>query len=108
MAHVARCTNQSFAISNKEKQIEQCCVDSKGKDVCGLLIIDFKMKFPVQSSRESTIEHFGKRDIGWHGCALIWFLYEIKKDDDGNKCINDDGTKAYYTKKNLVYIDQIL
>jgi len=108
MAHVARCTNQSYAISNREKQIEQRCLDSKGKDVCGLLIMDFKMKFEVQSSRESTVEHFGKRGIGWHGCALIYFLYEIKKDDDGNTCTNDDGTEVYYAKKYLVYIDQIL
>ncbi len=57
--------------------------------------MDFKMKFEVQSSRGSTVEHFGKRGIGWHGCALLYFLYEIKKDDDGNNCINDDGTEVY-------------
>ena len=72
--------------------------------------MDFKMKFDVQSFRESTVKHFSKRGIGWHGCTLIYLLYEISKkdNDDGNKCINDNGTDIYYAKKYLVYIDQML
>ena len=61
------------------------------------MIVDFKMKFEVLSSRESSLEHFGKRGISWHGCALVYYLYEII-DDDGN----------YGPKEYRVYIDQIL
>ncbi len=78
MTHVPRYTNQFHVISYKEKQIEQCCLDSKGKDVCGWLIID-------KSTGGSTIEYFDKRGIGWHGCAIIYFLYEGKKKYKGNK-----------------------
>ena len=49
-------------------------MNSKGKDVGSILIIDFKMKFEEQFTRESTVEHFEKREIAWHNCALIYYL----------------------------------
>ena len=63
MAHITRCTNQLHAINSKEKELEELCIKSKGKDIEAILIIDFKMKFETQSTRESTVEHFGKRRI---------------------------------------------
>ena len=83
-------------------------MSSKGKEVEGMLIIDFKMKFESQSTRESTVEHFGKRGISWHGCALVYYLYELKEDHDGNIVVNTNGNEVCYAKKYLVYIDQIL
>ena len=108
MAHIARCTNQVHAINKKEKELVNMCRSSKGKRVGGMLIIDFKMKFEAQSTRESTVEHFGKRGISWHGCALVYYLYEIKKDDNDRVVLDSDGNDVYYEKKYLVYIDQIL
>ena len=108
MAHVTRCTNQVHAINDKEKELETLCINSKGKQIGGMLIIDFKMKFEAQSTRESSVEHFGKRGIAWHGCALIYYLYEAKKTDDGSTMIDTNGNEIYYGKKYLVYIDQIL
>ena len=93
MAHVARCTNQVHAINNTEDNLKTMCMDSKGKDIGSILIIDFKMKFEAQSTRESTVEHFGKRGIAWHGCALIYFLYEVKKDNNDNDVVDTDGNK---------------
>ena len=61
--------------------------------------MDFKMKFEDRSSRNSTVEHLGKREIGWYGYALVSFFFQIKKDDDGNKCVNDNCTEVYYAKK---------
>ena len=58
-----------------------------------MVIIDFKMKYEVKSSRESTLEHYGKRGLGWHGMAIIFYLF-------------DDTESAPY--KNIVYIDQIM
>ena len=56
------------------------------------MILDFKMKFKTRSSRETTVEHYGKRGIGWHGFAIIFYLL----DDEG---------EPY---RNIVYLDQIL
>ena len=50
------------------------------------------MKYGMKSTRETTIEHFGKRGIGWHGFAVLYY----QLDDEGNPI------------RNIVYLDQIL
>ena len=92
LAHQTRCKCQSLAISFEEEKIKKICVESKGKVVNAIMILDFKMKFETKSSRETTVEHYGKRGIGWHGFAIIFYLL----DDEG---------KPY---RNIVYLDQIL
>ena len=77
--------------------------DSKGQITNGLLIVDFKMKFESKSNRESTVEHFGKRGIGWHGCALVFFLYEKKF--DGEDCtVSDTDGQPELEAKNMLSI----
>ena len=97
MGHVCRLRSQTRAIEAILDELSKQCIQSKGSFVRGVMIMDFKMKFEVLSSRESSLEHFGKRGIGWHGCALVYYLYEVI-DDDGN----------YGPKEYRVYIDQIL
>ena len=92
LAHQARCKCQSMAISQSEENIKKVCVESKGKNINALLIMDFKMKFKTKSSRETTVKHYGKRGIGWHGFAIIFYLL--------------DGEGEPY--RNIVYLDQIL
>lgn len=92
LSHQARCKCQSIAIDEAEEDIKRKCVESKGKIINALIIIDFKMKYEMKSTRETTVEHFGKRGIGWHGFAIIFYLL----DNEG----------APY--KNIVYLDQIL
>ena len=89
--------SQTRAIEQILEDLSKQCVESKGSFVRAVLIVDFKMKFEVISSRESSLEHYGKRGIGWHGCALVYYLYEIV-DDEGN----------YGAKEYRIYIDQIL
>ena len=31
------------------------------------------MKYGMKSTRETTIEYFGKRGIGWHGFAVVYY-----------------------------------
>ena len=57
-----------------------------------MIIIDFKMKYEIKSSRESSVEHCGKRGLGWHSMAIIFYLL-------------DNQQQPF---KNIVYIDQIL
>ena len=108
MAHVTRCVNQSQAIAKHEESIKQVCLDSKGKQVHAMLIIDFKMKFEPLSSRESTVEHFAKRGIAWHGGAIIYYMYENEKDANGCNMLDNNGNEKYCAKKYIVYVDQIL
>ena len=75
MAHVARCTNQSIGLQKLHDELKNECITTNGAKTRAVLIVGFKMKFEAKSARESTVEHFGKRGIGWHGCALIYYLY---------------------------------
>ena len=73
---------------------------SNDSDVHALMIINFKMKFEPLSTRETTLDHYGKRGIGWYGVHIMYFKLEEVKDDDGN-----------VTKEPVqysVYMDQIL
>ena len=93
MGHQTRCQCQSMAISQIESEMKELCSRSRGSTINAMVIIDFKMKYEVKSSRESTLEHYGKRGLGWHGMAIIFYLF-------------DDTESAPY--KNIVYIDQIM
>ena len=50
----------------------------------------------------------GKRGIGWHGCALIYYLYKVKTDNKHNIEYDVNGCEIHEARKNIVYIDQIL
>ena len=50
------------------------------------------MKYEIKSSRESSVEHYGKRGLGWHGMAIIFYLL-------------DNEQQPF---KNIVYLDQLL
>ena len=97
MGHVCRKRSQSSQIKDRENYIEKCCMQSKGKDIKCLAVMDFKMKFESMSARESSVEHFGKRGMGWHGFALTYYLWE--KNPKTNQCS---------TQKYIIYIDQVL
>ena len=85
--------NQSEYIKQVENDMKKGCFDSKGEDIRGLLVMDFKMKFNPISARESTIEHYGKRGISWHGFCPIYYLYD-----------NESKEPIRYS----MYLDQIL
>ena len=59
----------------------------------GLLVMDFKMKFNPMNARESTLDHYGKRGISWHGFCIIYYLYDENSKDATRYC---------------AYLDQIL
>ena len=93
LAHQTRCQCQSFAISQIEENMKELCMRSNGSTIHAMIIIDFKMKYEVKSSRESTVEHYGKRGLGWHGMAIIFYFYDHLENA---------------THKNIVYLDQIM
>ena len=100
MAHSLWYTNQCVGIKKLHNEIQSECIATKGLKTRAILIVDFKMKFEAKSASESTVEHFGKRGIGWHGCTLIYYLYQQSQDDNGNSLM--------FAKKHIMYIDQIL
>ena len=51
------------------------------------------MIYEIKSARESTVEHYRKRGLGWHGMAIIFTYY-------------DHMENAPY--KNIAYLDQIM
>ncbi len=64
MGHKAICTNQSQSIRNIKEDHKDKCSKSKGDKVDAVFVMDLKIKFDPMSSRESTIEQYGKRGIG--------------------------------------------
>ena len=51
MGHKARCENQSEYIKQVENDMKKVCIDSKGEDIRGLSVMDFKMTFNPISAR---------------------------------------------------------
>ena len=99
MAHVARCINQVHAINENEGKLNHLCVNSKGKDIERILFIDFKMEFEAKSTMESTVQYFGKKGVAF--CALIYYLYEVKKDNNEKYIVDINRNYLYYPKKYL-------
>ena len=71
MAHQVRYKCQSVVFSMIENDIKEACVQSQVNIVKALIIMDFKMKFEMKSTREITVENFSKRGIGWHVFGII-------------------------------------
>lgn len=76
LALQTRCQCQSMAISQVETDMKELCTRSCGSTIHAMIIIDFKMKYEIKSARESTVEYYGKRELGWHGMAIIFYLYD--------------------------------
>ena len=100
MAHKARCTNQNHAIEEIHLKMKKTCIDSNGKDIVALMIGDYKMKFEPMSQRETTLDHYGKRGISWHGFCLQFYLLQNEK--------NQDGEVVKVTSKYTVYLEQVV
>ena len=100
MAHKARCTNQNHAIEEIHQNMKKMCIDSNGKQIVALMIGDYKMKFEPMSQRETTLDHYGKRGISWHGFCLQFYLLKSEK--------SDDGEDVKVTSKYTVYLDQVV
>ena len=56
----------------------------------------------------STIDHYGKRGIGWHGCALTYYRYENLIGNDGEPETDVNGNEMKSAVKYIIYIDQIM
>ena len=72
----------------------------KNTGITAIMIGDFKMKFEPLSSRECTLDHYGKRGISWHGFCLIFFLQQSVE--------NNYGSVSKEPIKYTVYLNQIL
>ena len=85
-----------MAISQLELDMKELCMRSCRYTITAMVfmvIINFKMKDEIKSSRESTVDHYGKRGLGWHGMAIIFYPF-----DDKESALN----------KKIVYVDQIV
>ena len=100
MAHRTRCCDQYLALEKTEEEMKRKLKESNGKHVQAIMIADFKMKFEPISSRETTLSHYGKRGIGWHGIHLTYYQLEERTDNNG--------ISQQIPVKYAVYLDQIL
>ncbi len=100
MAHKARNSNQNRAIEKIHENMKESCVKLKGKNVIATMIGDFKMKFEPLSALETTLDHYRKRGISFHGFCVEFYLLQEKEQEDG--LFRAEPTK--YT----IYVDQIL
>ena len=100
MAHKVRCTNKNIAIKRIENNMITKLKESNGNHIQSMMMVDFKIKFEPISSRETTLEHFGKCGIGWHGVYLMFYKFK--------EYVAEDRTKEMSPVKHSVYIDQIM
>ena len=100
MGHRSRCTNQNAAIDDIDDRMKTECINGNEKGMTALMIGDFKMKFEPISTRETSLDHFGKRGISWHGfCIQFYLLIEET---------SEDGTTVERPTKYTAYLDQII
>ena len=75
IGHKARVVNQQQRIKALQNHMKDACVNSKRGIVIGLLCIDWKMKWEPFSNRETTMEHFDKRGVSWHGAYILYYIW---------------------------------
>ena len=92
LRHRARVICQRIYSDNLDEQLKDECQSTRSTSRA-LIIIDWKMKFEPMSTRETMPENFGKRGLGWHGAAILYYEW----DKEENKPI-----------KKVMYIDQIV
>ena len=51
------------------------CVNTKGGIVIALLCIDWKMKWEAFLNRETTMGHYKKRGVSWHGAYILYYIW---------------------------------
>jgi len=100
MAHKARCANQNKAIEEIHSKLKRQCTSSNCNEITAVMIGDYKMKFEAMSSRETTLDHYGKRGISWHGFCVQFYLLHNE--------VTDNDQVVPTPKKYTVYLDQIV
>ena len=76
--------NQNIVISKIEEKLKEACMNYRTNRVITAIIKgDFKMKFEPLSSRESTLDHYSKRGISWHGFCLIFYFRQLVSNNNG-------------------------
>ena len=71
----------------QQKMKDDSCFNESNRVVRAIMIGDFKMKFEPMSSRETTLDHYSKREISWHRFCLIFYLSQLSVDDDNEDSV---------------------
>ena len=69
MGHQVRTAVQQDAIREANERLQ------RDPGLC-IVIADYKMKIEPSQHRESTVEHYGKRGISYHGCCVAFIEKE--------------------------------
>ena len=77
----------------------QKLIESNGEDISSLIIINFKMKVEPISVHETSLEHYGKKGIRWHGVHIMYFKLKNVEDEE-------DGAISGKTVKYSLYLDK--
>ena len=100
MTHRVHCTNQNIALDDIHSRMKREYMDDSNKKVTALMIGDYKMKFQPIFTRETTLGHFGKRCISWHGFCLQFYLK--------HNITREDGTEREEPIKYTTYMNEIV
>ena len=97
--HRLRVAHQQKVLAGLMKDMEDRCIANKGSDEA-MVVIDWKMKWLARYHRETTLQHFAKRGISWHGACIHYFDYHETQ--------GADGMMVKEAVRKTVYLDQIL
>ena len=93
MGHRISVSNQKINIQEIFNKMKKTC-ESTGSCQEAVVVIDYKMKMQPIYYRETTLEHYGKRGMSWHGAMLQFYSLE-----------QSDGSKT--ARLNKIYFDHI-
>ena len=94
------CMGHKQRVCCQKSTIKSILEDNKENIDRAHIIIDFKMNYESCSSRESSMDHFGKRGMAWHGVMIVFFVL-------ARKC-RTDGSTYFQKERRQIHIDQIL
>jgi len=75
MAHKQRVAQQQGEIRGIDGMMRSEVEDNQTSGTIIVIIIDWKMKFENIAKRDSTIDHYGKRGMSWHGCFAYYYQW---------------------------------
>lgn len=100
--HRVRVAHQQKVLSGLMKEMEDRCIEKKGSDEA-MVVIDWKMKWLARYHRETTLQHFAKRGVSWHGACIHYFEYSERKVGEGaQEQVIKEAVRM------TVYVDQIM
>ena len=100
MEHQDWCKKEMKAIGGIEQKLKQECINRRKKALRAIMIGGSNLKGESISSRETSLDHYGKRGISLNRLCLIFYIYK--------SVINNTDETVNIPVRYIVYLNRLL